>query len=46
MSQTKNKNVVKEQDETTIVTDIGNNIVGRRLIYDYIDYEWDYFINK
>jgi hypothetical protein len=38
--------VVKKQDETTIVTDIATNPIGRRLAIDYLDYQWDYFLER
>jgi len=46
LSQSTNETVVRKQDETTIVTDIGNNLVGRRLVFDYLDQKWDYFLEK
>lgn len=44
--KTQDETIVRKQDETTIVSDIGNNLVGRKLVFDYIDSEWDYFLNK
>jgi hypothetical protein len=39
-------NVVRQQDETTIIASIANNPVGTKLAYDYLEENWDTFIKK
>lgn len=47
LSKSSDETVVKKQDETTkYVADIASNPVGRRLAFDYLDSQWDYFLAR
>lgn len=46
LSQTSNEEIVKKQDEPSIIARIANNPYGQRLILDYLDKNWNSFIEK
>ena len=46
LDQTSNPDILRSQDETTIIGDISANIVGRELVFDFIDSKWDYLSKK
>ena len=40
------ENIIRKQDETTIVADVASNPIGRTLAYDYLDQYWDYYLDR
>lgn len=46
MEQTSNENIVKRQDELTVVGSIANNPYGNDLVFDYLDQNWDLLMEK
>ena len=40
------ENIVRKQDETTIVGDVATNPVGRKLAFDHLDQNWDYYFDR
>lgn len=46
LSKSADQNVVRNEDETTIIADVADNIYGRRLAFDYVDNNWDQLFKK
>lgn len=40
------KSVVRQQDMTSIIIDVANNPIGKRLAFDFIDEKWDDLLQK
>ncbi len=38
------RTVVRVQDEVSVISDVASNVEGRRLAFDFIDQNWDYFL--
>jgi hypothetical protein len=46
VEKTSDPSIVKNQDEASILARIAANPYGRRLVFDYLDEKWDYFIER
>ncbi len=46
LKQSSNESIVKRQDELTVVSDIAANYIGQRLVFDYLDKNWDTLLSK
>lgn len=40
------ESVVRRQDMTSIIIDVANNPIGKRLAFDFIDEKWDDLLQK
>ena len=45
LSKTSDPSVVRNQDQVSIITTISDNPVARKLVYDHLEENWDYFFN-
>jgi hypothetical protein len=43
LEKSDDQTVVKRQDETAFIAYIAANEIGRRLVFDYLEENWDYF---
>ncbi len=46
LAKSSDEQIIKKQDELAIVGDIANNQIGRRLVFDYLDENWNKLIAK